>query len=175
MSYLIRIALDHWRKAQDNTSLSYIYSSSCGDGELWTNGKQIQLRLMLIFAIFGDNQYGYGMVAESISQVLSLKLKLTCFHGQVDEFKCFGAHFTWSNKHEVRDRIFSKLDRVFTNDKWLISFLKPSLFQMDMFQIIVTVINPLESIRWVSNLCGNHCYKTRYMKSDGFVGTPIRL
>ncbi|XP_062093758.1 uncharacterized protein LOC133799775 [Humulus lupulus] len=44
--------------------------------------------------------------------------------GQVDEFKCSGAHFTWSNKHDVGDRIFSKLDRVFTNDYWLDTFPK---------------------------------------------------
>ncbi|XP_062076005.1 uncharacterized protein LOC133780148 [Humulus lupulus] len=44
--------------------------------------------------------------------------------GQVEEFKCSGAHYTWSNKHEVGDRIFSKLDRVFTNDYWLDSFPK---------------------------------------------------
>ncbi|XP_062089580.1 uncharacterized protein LOC133796114 [Humulus lupulus] len=44
--------------------------------------------------------------------------------GQVDDFKCSGAHFTWSNKHDVGDRIFSKLDRVFTNDYWLDTFPK---------------------------------------------------
>ncbi|XP_062104024.1 uncharacterized protein LOC133815172 [Humulus lupulus] len=44
--------------------------------------------------------------------------------GQVEEFKCSGALYTWSNKHEVGDRIFSKLDRVFTNDFWLDSFPK---------------------------------------------------
>ncbi|XP_062118524.1 uncharacterized protein LOC133832161 [Humulus lupulus] len=31
--------------------------------------------------------------------------------GQVEEFKCSRANFTWSNKHDVGDRIFSKLDR----------------------------------------------------------------
>ncbi|XP_062075831.1 uncharacterized protein LOC133779952 [Humulus lupulus] len=31
--------------------------------------------------------------------------------GQVEEFQCFEAHFTWSNKHDIGDRIFSKLDR----------------------------------------------------------------
>ncbi|XP_062100689.1 uncharacterized protein LOC133806613 [Humulus lupulus] len=44
--------------------------------------------------------------------------------GQVEELKCSGALYTWSSKHEVGDRIFSKLDRVFANDFWLDSFLK---------------------------------------------------
>ncbi|XP_062080796.1 uncharacterized protein LOC133785593 [Humulus lupulus] len=44
--------------------------------------------------------------------------------GQVEEFKCSGALYTWSNKHEVGDINFSKLDRAFTNDFWLDSFPK---------------------------------------------------
>ncbi|XP_062103251.1 uncharacterized protein LOC133814280 [Humulus lupulus] len=44
--------------------------------------------------------------------------------GQVEEFKCSGAHFTWSNKHDIGDQIFSKLDRVFTNVSWLDLFPK---------------------------------------------------
>ncbi|XP_062119222.1 uncharacterized protein LOC133832969 [Humulus lupulus] len=39
--------------------------------------------------------------------------------GQLDEFRCVGSSYTWSNKHEIGDRIYSKLDRVFTNEKWL--------------------------------------------------------
>ncbi|XP_060972431.1 uncharacterized protein LOC133038330 [Cannabis sativa] len=43
-------------------------------------------------------------------------------NGQVEEFKCAGSHNTWSNKHDVGDRIYSKLDRVFTNNSWYQSF-----------------------------------------------------
>uniref|UniRef100_A0A803QGT7 Endonuclease/exonuclease/phosphatase domain-containing protein n=1 Tax=Cannabis sativa TaxID=3483 RepID=A0A803QGT7_CANSA len=42
--------------------------------------------------------------------------------GQVEELKCSGSFFTWTNKHEVGDRIFSKLDRVFINDIWMEDF-----------------------------------------------------
>ncbi|XP_062080411.1 uncharacterized protein LOC133785171 [Humulus lupulus] len=42
--------------------------------------------------------------------------------GQLDEFRCAGSSYTWSNKHEIGDRIYSKLDRVFTNEKWLYLF-----------------------------------------------------
>ncbi|XP_062099812.1 uncharacterized protein LOC133805659 [Humulus lupulus] len=44
--------------------------------------------------------------------------------GQVEEFHCSSAHYTWSNKQDLGDRIFSKLDRVFTNDAWLELFPK---------------------------------------------------
>ncbi|XP_060964143.1 uncharacterized protein LOC133033437 [Cannabis sativa] len=43
-------------------------------------------------------------------------------NGEVEEFKCAGSHNTWSNKHDVGDRIYSKLDRVFTNSSWYQSF-----------------------------------------------------
>uniref|UniRef100_A0A803P6E6 Uncharacterized protein n=1 Tax=Cannabis sativa TaxID=3483 RepID=A0A803P6E6_CANSA len=42
--------------------------------------------------------------------------------GQVEEFKSSGSFYTWTNKHEVGDRIFSKLDRVFINNIWLDEF-----------------------------------------------------
>ncbi|KAF4365924.1 hypothetical protein G4B88_008397 [Cannabis sativa] len=32
--------------------------------------------------------------------------------GQVEEFRCTGSFFTWTNKHEVGNLIFSKLDRL---------------------------------------------------------------
>uniref|UniRef100_A0A803NM50 Reverse transcriptase zinc-binding domain-containing protein n=1 Tax=Cannabis sativa TaxID=3483 RepID=A0A803NM50_CANSA len=43
-------------------------------------------------------------------------------NGQVEEFKCSSAFYTWNNKHEVGERIYSKLDRVFINDIWLNAF-----------------------------------------------------
>ncbi|XP_062089505.1 uncharacterized protein LOC133796040 [Humulus lupulus] len=44
--------------------------------------------------------------------------------GQVEELKCEGALYSWSNNQEAGDRIFSKLDRVFINDLWLEVFPK---------------------------------------------------
>ncbi|XP_062114776.1 uncharacterized protein LOC133826231 [Humulus lupulus] len=44
--------------------------------------------------------------------------------GQVEELKCEGAPYSWTNKQEAGDRIFSKLDRVFINDLWLDVFPK---------------------------------------------------
>ncbi|XP_062086443.1 uncharacterized protein LOC133792553 [Humulus lupulus] len=44
--------------------------------------------------------------------------------GQVEKLKCEGAPYSWTNKQEAGDRIFSKLDRVFINDLWLDVFPK---------------------------------------------------
>ncbi|XP_062080395.1 uncharacterized protein LOC133785155 [Humulus lupulus] len=63
---------------------------------------------------YQDRNGGRPITAKEISDAqnwLSL--------GQVDELRCAGSSYTWSNKHEFGDRIYSKLDRVFTNEKWL--------------------------------------------------------
>ncbi|KAM6587872.1 hypothetical protein CsatA_010477 [Cannabis sativa] len=64
-----RIALDHWRKAQDNTSLSHIYFGSSDDGaELWSKPETNTIKVNVDAAIFAsENQYGYGMVARNNS------------------------------------------------------------------------------------------------------------
>ncbi|XP_074316134.1 uncharacterized protein LOC141652515 [Silene latifolia] len=33
-----------------------------------------------------------------------------------------GAFFTWNNKHEVGDKVYSRIDRVLVNDDWLLHF-----------------------------------------------------
>ncbi|XP_062086311.1 uncharacterized protein LOC133792422 [Humulus lupulus] len=43
--------------------------------------------------------------------------------GMADELKIMGSFYTWSNNQEGGKRIFSKLDRVFTNEAWLDLFL----------------------------------------------------
>ncbi|KAL2922582.1 3-methyl-2-oxobutanoate hydroxymethyltransferase [Bienertia sinuspersici] len=38
----------------------------------------------------------------------------------------YGGHFTWSNKKEGDERVFSKIDRVMANERWLDSYAKSS-------------------------------------------------
>ncbi|XP_074266211.1 uncharacterized protein LOC141588682 [Silene latifolia] len=39
------------------------------------------------------------------------------------ELKGCGSFYTWTNKHEVGDKVYSRIDRVFTNEEWLNVFL----------------------------------------------------
>ncbi|KAM6542808.1 hypothetical protein CsatB_007255 [Cannabis sativa] len=77
-----RIALDHWRKAQDNNSLSHIYSGNCDDGtELWTKPDINTIKINVDAALFtSDNQYGYGMVARNDTGSL-IVAQAHCFNG----------------------------------------------------------------------------------------------
>ncbi|KAF4392663.1 hypothetical protein F8388_003083 [Cannabis sativa] len=45
--------------------------------------------------------------------------------GQVEEICCSGAVYTWTNKHDMGTRIFSKLDHVLINEDWLDQFPNP--------------------------------------------------
>lgn len=37
----------------------------------------------------------------------------------LDDLMSIGSFYTWNNKHEGATRVFSKLDRVVCNDKWM--------------------------------------------------------
>uniref|UniRef100_A0A803PQB3 Reverse transcriptase n=1 Tax=Cannabis sativa TaxID=3483 RepID=A0A803PQB3_CANSA len=67
-----RISLDHWIKAQDNTSLSSINFHNNGDGaELWTKPNTNTIKINVDSATFvSENRYGYGMVARNNSGIL---------------------------------------------------------------------------------------------------------
>ncbi|KAM6570094.1 hypothetical protein CsatB_018079 [Cannabis sativa] len=57
--------LDHWRKAQDITSLSSIFLNNLGDrNELWVKPVLETIKINIDAASFEqENSYGYGMVA----------------------------------------------------------------------------------------------------------------
>ncbi|XP_074283597.1 uncharacterized protein LOC141608138 [Silene latifolia] len=38
------------------------------------------------------------------------------------ELKGCGSYYTWNNKHEVDEKVYSKIDRVFHNEEWLATF-----------------------------------------------------
>ncbi|XP_074277422.1 uncharacterized protein LOC141601060 [Silene latifolia] len=40
----------------------------------------------------------------------------------LDDLPGTGCEFTWFNKHDISTRVYSKLDRVFTNADWILSF-----------------------------------------------------
>ncbi|XP_030497624.2 uncharacterized protein LOC115713283 [Cannabis sativa] len=67
-----RISLDHWIKAQDNTSLSSINFHNNGDGaELWTKPDTNTIKINGDAATFAiENRYGYGMVARNDSGII---------------------------------------------------------------------------------------------------------
>ncbi|XP_030494580.2 uncharacterized protein LOC115710350 [Cannabis sativa] len=58
-------SLDHWRKAQDITSLSSIFLNNLGDrNELWVKPVLKTIKINIDAASFEqENSYGYGMVA----------------------------------------------------------------------------------------------------------------
>ncbi|XP_062080661.1 uncharacterized protein LOC133785445 [Humulus lupulus] len=44
-------------------------------------------------------------------------------HSHLAKLKCVGSNFTWSNKQEGGDRVYSKIDHAFINEGWIDSLL----------------------------------------------------
>lgn len=40
----------------------------------------------------------------------------------MDELTGKGSFYTWSNKRDFEDRIYSKIDRIFINETWFLKF-----------------------------------------------------
>ncbi|KAM6559477.1 hypothetical protein CsatA_028716 [Cannabis sativa] len=71
-----RITLDHWRNAQDNTSLSSLFLDNRGDGaERWTTPEANKIKINVDAALFPrDNSYGFGIVArDSLGKLVEAK------------------------------------------------------------------------------------------------------
>ncbi|KAM6589767.1 hypothetical protein CsatA_012372 [Cannabis sativa] len=70
-------------------------------------------------AMFGfqDREGGKQILAKDIEDA-----QTWLSQGQVEELKGSGSYFTWSNKHDMGSRVYSKLDRVFINEDWLDQF-----------------------------------------------------
>ncbi|XP_060962076.1 uncharacterized protein LOC133032219 [Cannabis sativa] len=64
-----QITLDHWRNAQDNTTLSSLFFENEGDGaERWTKPEANKIKINVDAALFPqDNSYGFGIVARDSS------------------------------------------------------------------------------------------------------------
>ena len=71
--------------------------------------------------------------------------------------KRIGSNFTWSNKQEGADRIYSRIDHAFINEVW-----------------IDELPNSIAEFRWVS--CSDHCYCLIKSLKMGTLGTkPFRF
>ncbi|XP_062080364.1 uncharacterized protein LOC133785126 [Humulus lupulus] len=58
--------------------------------------------------------------------------------GLVEELKIMGSYYTWSNNQEGGNRIYSKLDRVFSNEDWLDSF--PNVTAVSHWEVFRTTV-----------------------------------
>uniref|UniRef100_A0A803PUQ9 Uncharacterized protein n=1 Tax=Cannabis sativa TaxID=3483 RepID=A0A803PUQ9_CANSA len=73
----------------------------------------------------------------------------------VDQLNCCGTYFTWSNKHEMGVRIFSKLERVFTNETWLDYYL-----------------NTAATFKWET--ISDHCYcLIKFLEANNYADNKI--
>ncbi|XP_062093673.1 uncharacterized protein LOC133799690 [Humulus lupulus] len=138
----------HCRVTLIGVNLAYCLSVVYGSNQLetrkllWSDLANVQ-RPVTLWIIMGDfNAVFYvddqlGGRSISIKEMEDARQWLAL--GEATEMKTLAPKFTWNNKQDGGTRIFSKLDRVFTNDSWI-----------DSFPLVVTYA------QW--DVVSDHCY-----------------
>ncbi|XP_062085364.1 uncharacterized protein LOC133791452 [Humulus lupulus] len=73
-------------------------------------------------------------------------------HCQMEDLKFSGCFFTWNNKQQPEERIFSKIDRALVNSKWTDSFLNSDVVflpegDFDHYPILISFYKDFSSGR----------------------------
>ncbi|XP_062114014.1 uncharacterized protein LOC133825029 [Humulus lupulus] len=93
----------------------------------WHDGGRIIASFYVTFIYgFNDEEGRRGLWRDL--QELSVMESWIVLACQLEDVKYSGNFFTWSNKQQGEERIFSKIDRVLANQKWLDSFPNAEVF-----------------------------------------------
>ncbi|XP_074267197.1 uncharacterized protein LOC141590507 [Silene latifolia] len=65
-----------------------------------------------------DERIGGAPVTRAEMRDMSLAIQECELH----DMKGYGSFLTWNNKHEFEGKVYSRIDRVFINDEWLLEF-----------------------------------------------------
>ncbi|XP_074288431.1 uncharacterized protein LOC141613588 [Silene latifolia] len=107
--------------------VTFVYGSNDGDDRkaLWDELRQLHNTatnwiLMGDFNIVRDIEERVGPNPPSLSEIMDFnQCLLDC---QLEDTHSFGCEYTWTNKRDVDERIWSKLDRVLVNPGWLATY-----------------------------------------------------
>ncbi|XP_062118452.1 uncharacterized protein LOC133832081 [Humulus lupulus] len=132
----------HCRVYFANVNLAYCLSVIYGLNQLetrkilWSDLANVQ-RPVTPWLIMGDFNAVFYTDDRLGGRSISVKEMEDARHwlalGEATEMKTLGPKYTWTNKQDGGARIYSKLDRVFTNDSWFDSFpLDVSYAQWDV-------------------------------------------
>ncbi|XP_062114106.1 uncharacterized protein LOC133825135 [Humulus lupulus] len=132
----------HCRVSLVGVNLTYFLSVVYGSNQLetrkslWSNLANVQ-RPVTPWLIMGDFNAVFYVDDRLGGRSISVKEMEDARHwlalGEATEMKTLGPKYTWTNKQDGGARIYSKMDRVFSNDSWFDSFPLPvSYVQWDV-------------------------------------------
>ncbi|XP_059283230.1 uncharacterized protein LOC132036850 [Lycium ferocissimum] len=89
----------------------------------WPDIRRLQGKMIGPWAIMGD--YNYVMerterIGTPVTMAEIRDMRQCMEECELSELKSSGAYFTWCNKHSADKKVFSRIDRVVTNNDWVI-------------------------------------------------------
>ncbi|XP_074266789.1 uncharacterized protein LOC141590074 [Silene latifolia] len=92
---------------------------------LWESLSNMSAIVDGLWVVMGDFNNVLAMNERIGSEVTNAELRgfQTCIAAcDLMDIPAHGAFFTWNNKHEVGDKVYSRINRVLVNDEWLSQF-----------------------------------------------------
>ncbi|XP_074266559.1 uncharacterized protein LOC141589836 [Silene latifolia] len=116
---------DRVRQREFWITFVYGFNKAADRKNLWTSLKFYQQQLTGAWLIGGDFNNVLLPNERIRSQITAVEIKpfQDCVHYcGVEDIKAVGSFFTWTNKQEASQRVYSRIDRVMINDEWINMF-----------------------------------------------------
>ncbi|XP_062100242.1 uncharacterized protein LOC133806128 [Humulus lupulus] len=117
----------HSIQSKDRFSRTIVYgfNEDSNRVQLWEDLKDISAQVQgpwLLVGDFNDILLSNERVGRRRTKAPTQEFRDCVDHCQLEDLKHSGAFFTWNNKQQPEDRVFSKIDRALVNSTWVDSF-----------------------------------------------------
>ncbi|XP_062119306.1 uncharacterized protein LOC133833064 [Humulus lupulus] len=117
----------HSNQSKDRFSLTIVYgfNEDSKRVQLWEDLEDISAQVQgpwLLMGDFNDIPLSNERVGRRNTKDPTQEFRDCVDHCQLEDLKHYGAFFTWNNKQQPEDRVFSKIDRALVNSAWVDSF-----------------------------------------------------
>ncbi|XP_062115678.1 uncharacterized protein LOC133829870 [Humulus lupulus] len=102
--------------------VSFVYGFNAEEGrvELWKELYEcFTLEPWLVLGDFNDILHKDERIGVKVKYIKSVTFQQCIEKCNLEDVKSTGSFFTWTNKQQGDDRIYSKIDRVLANQRWL--------------------------------------------------------
>ncbi|XP_074306340.1 uncharacterized protein LOC141641582 [Silene latifolia] len=103
-----------------------IHSEVCREESLWNSIRDYHRGINGPWVVCGDFNaildFNERIGGAPVSYADVLPLAQVTQDCNLADLKATGAFFTWNNKHETGDKVYSRIDRVMINDDWITTF-----------------------------------------------------
>ncbi|XP_074297834.1 uncharacterized protein LOC141628615 [Silene latifolia] len=117
---------DKFRSKMFWYTLVYGFNKAAERESLWHSIREYHMGINGPWMVCGDFNaildYNERIGGAPVSYADVLPLAQVAQDCNLVDLKATGAFFTWNNKHEIGDKVYSRIDRVMINDDWITTF-----------------------------------------------------